>query len=28
VQRVLPHELIVRDSTSAPARSARRTPRG
>jgi DNA-binding LacI/PurR family transcriptional regulator len=28
VQRVLPHELIVRDSTSAPARAARRLPHG
>ena len=28
VQRVLPHELIVRDSTSAPARAARRAQRG
>jgi LacI family transcriptional regulator len=27
VQRVLPHELIVRDSTAAPTRPARRTPR-
>ena len=28
VQRVLPHELIVRDSTSAPARATRRPVRG
>jgi DNA-binding LacI/PurR family transcriptional regulator len=28
IQRVLPHELIVRDSTAAPARTARRAPRG
>jgi len=28
IQRVLPHELIVRDSTSAPTRATRRSPRG
>ena len=28
LQRVLPHELVVRDSTAAPARQARRAPRG
>jgi LacI family transcriptional regulator len=27
VQRVLPHELIVRDSTSVPAKAARRAPK-
>jgi LacI family transcriptional regulator len=27
IQRVLPHELIVRESTSAPTRAARRSPR-
>ena len=27
MQRVLPHELVVRDSTAAPARQARRAPR-
>ena len=28
LQRVLPHELVVRDSTAAPARQARRAMRG
>jgi LacI family transcriptional regulator len=28
LQRVLPHELVVRDSTAAPARQARRASRG